>query len=484
MSAASPDAAKTLRFPPLRLEARGGDRHAREFLPAALEIIETPASPAGRATALTITLAVVLAIIWASIGQVDIIATAPGRILPVGHSKTVQPLDAGIVRRILVDDGAHVRAGDALVELDPTAAAADQARLTHDLLQAELDRARLDGLRLAFGGAAPALAAPPANASPTQLQATEAAMLAQAAEQAAKLAGLDQQIAQKQAEGDEAAAALAKSQASLPWLRQQAELRRELLNVQFSNKLAWLEVEQRLAEQTHDLPVLAARQVEAAAAGAALERQRAEAVAEYRKTVLADLAKAEQQASQARQDLSKASEKLRQQVLRAPIDGTVQQLAVHTVGGVVSPAQAVLVVVPDDAGLVVEAQVANKDVGFVHAGQTAEVKVEAFSFTRYGLIHGTVVGVSRDAVTDDRARQVERDKQTNTDGEGSGDRDMSPSYTAHIMLGQAQLLTESGPAKLEAGMTVTAEIKTGRRSLISYLLSPLQRYAHEGLRER
>jgi hemolysin D len=309
-------------------------------------------------------------------------------------------------------------------------------------------------------------------------------MVAQDAEQAAKLAGLDQQIAQKQAEGDEAAAALAKSQASLPWLRQQAELRRALLNVQFSNKLAWLEVEQLLAEPTHDLPVLAARQVQAAAAQAALERQRAQAVAEYRKTVLADLAKAEQAASQAREDLAKASEKLRQLVLRAPIDGTVQQLALHTVGGVVSPAQAVLVVVPDAAGLEVEAQVANKDVGFVHAGQVAAVKVEAFSFTRYGLIEGTVVGVSRDAVVEDRAGQPAHDKPSDRTNEDSDDHDASPGYTAHIALGQTELVTENGVATLEAGMAVTAEIKTGRRSVISYLLSPLQRYAHEGMTER
>ena len=441
-------------------------------------------SPAGRATALTIALAAVLAIAWACIGQVDIIATAPGRILPVGHSKTVQPLEAGIVRRILIEDGAHVQAGEALIELDPTAATADRARLTHDLVQAELDRARLDGLQQAFAGAPPVLAAPPADASPIQLRATEAAMVAQDAEQAAKLAGLDQQIAQKQAEGDEAAAALAKSQASLPWLRQQAELRRALLNVQFSNKLAWLEVEQRLAEQTHDMAVLAARQVQAAAARAALERQRAQAVAEYRKTVLADLAKAEQAASQAHEDLAKASEKLRQLVLRAPIDGTVQQLAVHTVGGVVSPAQAVLVVVPDAAGLEVEAQVANKDVGFGHAGQVAAVKVEAFSFTRYGLIEGTVVGVSRDAVLEDRAGPAGRDKPLDRTNEDSDDHDASPGYTAHIALGQTGLMTENGAATLEAGMAVTAEIKTGRRSVISYLLSPLQRYAHEGMTER
>lgn len=156
----------------------------------------------------------------------------------------------------------------------------------------------------------------------------------------------------------------------------------------------------------------------------------------------------------------------------------------HAVRGVVSQAQAVLVVVPDDAGLVVEAQVANEDAGFVHAGQAAEVNVEAFTFMRYGLIHGTVVGVSRNAVIDDRAREVEQGKRTNTDGAGSEEHDTSPGYTAHIALGQAELLTESGQANLEASMAVTAEIKTERRSVISYLLSPLQRYAHDRMQER
>lgn len=116
--------------------------------------------------------------------------------------------------------------------------------------------------------------------------------------------------------------------------------------------------------------------------------------------------------------------------------------------------------------------------------EAAAVKVEAFTFTRYGLSHGTVVGVGRDAVIDDRARQAGQDKRTNSDGEDSQNDDTPPGYTAHIALGQTKLMTENGPAKLEAGMAVTTEIKTKRRSVISYLQSPLQRYAHEGIRER
>jgi hemolysin D len=486
MSGKAPASAKVLPFPLSPRPAAGGRRRDDlAFLPAALEIIETPASPAGRATALCIAAAALLAIAWACIGQVDIIATASGQIVPVGRSKTVQPSETAVVRAIRVEDGDHVRAGDPLVELDPTQSEADRDRYQRDLLQAELDRARLRGLRQAWlGDAAPALVEPPAAASAVQMEATGAAMQAQFAEQAAKLSGLDQQIAEKQAEGDEATATLAKEQASLPWSELQAELRRQLKDMQFGNKLAWLEAEQHAVEQRHDLSVLATKQAEAAAAGSALERQRVQAVAEYQKGVLTDLAKAEEQAGQARQELIKATERTRLLTLRAPIDGTVQQLAVHTVGGVVTPAQPVLVVVPDNPGLLVEAHVENKDVGFVHAGQAAEVKVETFTFTRYGLIHGTVLDISRDAVTPSEAAKSRNADKTDDKAPDAEARPDSAGYVAHVALAQTSMMTEGGPVELGPGMNVTAEIKTGRRRVISYLLSPLQRYAHEGIRER
>ena len=223
---------------------------------------------------------------------------------------------------------------------------------------------------------------------------------------------------------------------------------------------------------------------EADAARAALERQREQTRAEYEKTVLTDLAKAEQQASQSGQELVKAAQKAQLQTLRAPIDGTVQQLAVHTLGGVVTPAQPVLVIVPDQAGLVVEARIENKDIGFVHAGQDSEVKVESFNFTRYGLIHGTVLGISRDAVTEDQkispAVKPGDAKSDDARSQGSG----SPGYTARIALDRTAMDTENGSVDLGPGMAITAEIKTGRRRVFDYLLSPLVRYHQEGLRER
>jgi hemolysin D len=157
---------------------------------------------------------------------------------------------------------------------------------------------------------------------------------------------------------------------------------------------------------------------------------------------------------------------------------------VHTVRGVVTPAQPVQVVVPDNPVLLAEAHVENKDVGFVHAGQEVEVKVETFTFTRYGLIHGTVLDVSRDAVTtreSSKARNADRADEKAQDTEA---RPSSAGYVAHVALAQTSMMTKGGPVALGPGMSVTAEIKTGRRSVISYLLSPLKRYAHEGMTER
>jgi hemolysin D len=159
----------------------------------------------------------------------------------------------------------------------------------------------------------------------------------------------------------------------------------------------------------------------------------------------------------------------------------VQQLSVHTVGGVVTPAEQLLVVVPDDAKLEIEATVANRDVGFVHAGQPAEIKVEAFTFTRYGLLHGKVIDLSRDTAPLDDRQQANQQRKDNeeTDREAR-----QPGYIAHVSLDETNIDTETGPQPLGPGMAVTVEIKTGRRRVIDYLLSPLKRYAHEGLRER
>src|SRR5216683_5645309 len=144
------------------------------------------------------------------------------------------------------------------------------------------------------------------------------------------------------------------------------------------------------------------RLIEADAALAALQQQRRQADAEYKRSNLTDLAQAEQKAASLQEEVVKAQQHRDLQTLTAPVDGTVQQLAVHTVGGVVTPAQALLILVPADSRLEIEAMVPNRDIGFVHPGQSAAIKIDTFNFTRYGLLHGEVLGISQDAITRDK----------------------------------------------------------------------------------
>jgi hemolysin D len=162
----------------------------------------------------------------------------------------------------------------------------------------------------------------------------------------------------------------------------------------------------------------------------------------------------------------------------------VQQLAAHTVGGVVTPAQALMVIVPQDSRLEIEAMVPNRDIGFVEVGQEAAIKVDTFSFTRYGLLHGKVLSVSQDAITRDKPSDKATDKSQAAEQSSSEPRGQELVYAARVSLDHTQMQVENKLVNLSPGMAVTAEIKTGSRAVISYLLSPLLRYQQESLRER
>ena len=470
----------------LRLPKRNRDE--REFLPAALEIVDTPPSPVGRAIGFTIILVAIIAIVWSIFGKIDIVATASGRIVPAGKTKIVQPADTGIVTAIHVADGDHVKAGDVLIELNSNQVSADRDRFVRDLLQANLNLARLRGLAATLPGTAgegkkPNLVDPPKDASPEDLALTLAAMRAQAANENAKLADLDQQIEAKRAEAAEAAANAQKLQASLPMLADQEQLLRTMRDQKIGSKLDWYQVNQQLIEQKHEIGILAHRKEAAEAAQRALREQRAAEATQYQMAILSELDKVRSQASELNAELAKSQQRVSQNVLLAPIDGTVQQLAIHTIGGVVTPAESLLAIVPNDDSLVVEAAVQNRDVGFISEAQTVRVKVEAFNFTLYGLIEGKVLSVTRDAVQQSNDNKGKSNNQNEGDPAAT-DGQSGPVYMARIALDQDWMMTENGRVQLTPGMAVTAEIQTGERRLISYLLSPLVRKVSESMHER
>jgi hemolysin D len=453
------------------------------FLPAALEIAETPASPVGRAVGATIIAIFCVALAWATFGKVDIVATATGKIIPSGRTKLIQPLDTGVVRAINVHEGQQVRAGESLIELDPTMTAADQGHVKADLIAARLDSARLQAA-LSDGGDPLANFHPPEGATAAQIEMHRQFLISQTSEQRAKLAELDRQLSQKDAERSTVEANIAKLEAILPPLQERVDTRKYLFEKQLGTKLIYLTEYQDLISQQQDLLIQQSKLKEAAAAVAALKEARERTAVEFRRTLYDELAKAEQKGAGIAQDVIKADRRTKLQDLVAPVDGVVQQLAVHTVGGVVTPAQVLAVVVPQDSHLEIEATLANDDVGFIHAGQDAEIKVHTYNFTRYGVLHGEVLSVSPDTISRD-GRDVAEPKtraQGATENGQQGPDDLV--YAARVSLDQHQLKTEDRVVELGPGMAVTVEVKTGSRRIIGYLLSPLAKYEHDVLRER
>jgi hemolysin D len=451
------------------------------FLPAALEITETPPSPVGRAIGASIIGVFCVALVWASLGSVDIVATAAGKIVPGGRTKLIQPFETGVVRAIHVRDGQTVKAGDVLIELDPTMIEADQERQRSDLVAANLDVARL---RAALTDDSVASFHPPPGASSAQVEMHRQFLINDRAEQASKLAEIGRQQSQKEAERATTSASVAKIQATIPVLQERVDIHKTLLDKGLASKVTYLSEVQDLVGLQQDIAVQQSRLREADAAIALLKETREKTAVEYRRTVYDALTKAEQKAASLAQDAIKAEQRTKLQRLTAPVDGVVQQLAVHTVGGVVTPAQALAVVVPSENRLEIEAMVSNRDIGFIHAGQKAEIKVDTFNFTRYGLLHGEVLSVSSDAITRERQQSSSNERTADAATSTSEPKGQELEYAARISLDRTDMQVDEKLVKLGPGMAVTVEVKTGSRRIINYLLSPLARYKQEMLRER
>lgn len=438
-----------------RHELAGPKRLASEaaFLPAALEIQETPVHPAPRRAAWAIMALFTIALVWSIVGQVDIVAVAQGRIVVSDGTKVLQPLEAGVIRAIHVRDGDKVAAGQVLIELDATSAAADRIGVDQQLAATRLDglraRALLDALRSG------------------QLPALEPAARQQAGAEwgdiSARLARLDAEAARREAEIATVREGVGKLLATLPLARQREADIQALSSQGFMAGHVGQDRTRERIEIERDLAAQQARLKEAEAALAESRQSRAAYLAETQRNLNDRLAKASLDQSQLQQQGAKTAQREQLTKLKAPVAGTVQQLAVFSTGGVVTPAQTLLVIVPDGAEVTAEVVIENKDIGFVSAGQKAEVKVETFSFTRYGTLPATVRWVTQDAVNDDKRGAI---------------------FPATLKLERAVLDVNGKAVKLAPGMQVTAEVKTGRRRVIEYLLSPVQEALQGSAKER
>jgi hemolysin D len=436
---------------------------ALEFLPAVLEIQDSPPSPIGRTIIWTIMGVVAAALVWSYVGWVDIVAVAPGKIIPSGHSKVIQPLDTGVVAAIRVQDGQVVTKGQVLIELDPT-----QNRADHDRAANEYRAAKVEATRLRALIAGQNIFEAPLDADPQYLLLQQQLLRDQLTEFQARVDASQQLIRQRRAALDGTKENIRRLQATVPMGAERADAYRKLLQSEYVSKLEYLQYEEQRIDKFQELEGQKQKLIQDTAALSEAEKNYRALISEFQQTKQAELAMTETKAASLGQDVIKAGQKTDLQRLVSPIDGVVQQLAVHTVGGVVTPAQQLLIVVPHDHPVEVEAQVENKDVGFVQEGQSVEIKVETFPFTVYGTIPGQVVSVSDDAVP--------LDKDQNKAG--------TLVYLGRVSMDRATIEVQGKPVHLSPGMAVTVEIKTGQRRIIEYLLSPLLKSVKESLRER
>jgi hemolysin D len=429
-----------------------------EFLPAALEIQVSPPSPAGRSVLWAIALIFAVSLLWACLGRIDMVAVARGKLIPSDHSKVIQPLETGIVRAIHVRDGQDVETGSALIELDPTASRAEHARQAKELAAARAQIARLRAL-LAGGGDLEE----PEGAEPAFVALLQRMLRDQWSEHESRLEAARLLVEQRRAIVAATQADIDRLEATVPMLTERAEAFKTLLEGGFVARMQFLEIEEQRISRVQALAMQRERLVQDGA-GLAEALKQAEALDfEFKRSRLGELADWEMRAASLEQEVVKAAQHSEIQQLTSPVDGVVQQLAVHTLGGVVTPAQPLMVIVPRDHPLEVDAWVENKDIGFVSVGQPVEVKLDTFPFTTYGTIPGKVLVVSRDAVQVDKVGLV---------------------YAARASLGRSTIPMDGEPVALLAGMSVSVEIKIGERRLIEFFLSPFLRHAREGLRER
>jgi hemolysin D len=436
----------------VRHELAGPKRLAdeRAFLPAALSLQETPVHPAPRRFAIVICSLFLIAVVWSIFGRIDIVAVAPGRIVVSERTKVIQPLEVSVVRAILVKDGDRVQAGQVLVELDATRASADQASVTEQLSAATDEAERAEALLKALAGQ-------PLPAAPSPR------LRAEWSDITAKRARLQAELSRRQAEIDTVKASIAKLQATLPLARQREADFEALARQGFVAGHANQDRTRERIELEQDLATQRARLRETEAALFESRQQLAAFLAETQRALSDRRAEALLKQAQLAQETTKAQQRTELTRLTAPTAGTVQQLAIHTPGGVVTEAQPLMVIVPDDAEVTAEVTIDNKDIGFVSAGQDAAIKLETFPFTKYGTVPAEVTWVTADAVTDEKKGAI---------------------FPATLKLKAHQIDVDGKPIRLAPGMNLTAEIKTGKRRVIEYLLSPVQRNLTEGLRER
>lgn len=411
------------------------NEHEAAFLPAALSLQEKPVSTTARLTAHILITMIFAALIWSVFGKLDIIVNASGKIIPSSYTKTIASVEVASVNALYVQDGQIVRAGDILIELDSSATDAEHDKALGDAALATLQTARSRALIEAIETLKSPILPQIAGVSDDQWSAEQEHLVGQYQDFRAKLKRLDDEIFRYSLE--------------LPLAKQRANDYKLLAESHDVSNHSWLEKEQMRIDIEGQLDDA--------------KNQRKALITQTKKDAYDALTDGHRITSASEQDARRAGEHSNLLKLKAPVDGTVQQLNVHAIGSIVQAAQPIMLIVPSEHQVLVEAELENKDIGFVQEEQDAEVKVDAFDYTKYGTVRAKITNVSRDAVADEKRGLV---------------------YAIKLALEQSSIQIEDKAVPLSPGLSVNVQIKTGDRRIIEYILSPIIQHKHDALNER
>ena len=411
----------------------------------------------------TILILLVVGIAWAFLGKINEVAVAPGKVIPSGQAKTVQVKNKGIIKEILVEEGDKVEEGDILVVLDPTTTTADYDSLKKRAAYYNLDIQRLT----AELTGTPFVPEEDPDLEPHDLAAEMALYQSRTRDYQTQMQSRQDVIAQKQARLQATMATFEKYNEGLKIAQEKEARLRSLIEESAISEFQLLEQQNQTIEYAQnaqaELDSINSIQAEIAEA----EQNLANVSASYQKDIMTSLVEAKKEYYSLVESIKKADEDARMATIVAPTSGRVYSLNVHTVGGIVTDAQPLMQIVPDDVKLVFEVYVENKDIGFVKIGMPVEVKVDSFNFQKYGMIDGTVTEIGADSYKDPSDQQTYNKFKVVVTPVGKNSIDV---------------MGEEVP--LSVGMSVSAEIKIKEKRIIDFFLDPFRKYTSEALRER
>jgi len=404
---------------------------------------------------------VIVFFVWASMGKLDVVSTATGEVIPSSRVKSVQHLEGGIIREILIEEGEEVTKDQPLIELHPTTSISQVEELKIRLTSLAIKIASFE----AEVAGAPELTVPESLKEENSLQAERARdlFLTRKARLSSQIDEQLQLITQREQEVLEVKGRITSNSESLELVDSQVEISNKLLKMSLTNRMRHLDLMKEGArlrgEISSDRTLVVRTQAAVRQARAHLEMIRTA----FKEEARTELDKAQESYSELSQRLRKFEDSLKRTILRAPENGIVKTLHVSTRGGVIKPGQTVADIVPIGDKLIIEAKLQTGEIGYVRAGQTAMLRLASADAARFGEITGKVVHVSPDSLVTEQG---------------------APYYKVSINPDQNTFSKNGLSYDLIPGLQLQCDIQTGERTVLEYMLSPYIQSMDQALRER